>query len=143
MPAAESSIAAEMAFYAAFSNGNLEQMMRVWADSATIFCIHPLGGVLLGHDKVRASWAEIFSAPVPRKLEIERLQVIQLGDVAIHVVLETVVLPANYPRVMPIAAANTFRLLNGVWKMVIHHASPIGYVEPTISTQIEPPPTRH
>ena len=117
--------------------------MRVWADSATICCIHPLGGVLLGHDKVRASWAEIFSAPVPRKLEIERLQVIQLGDVAIHVVLETVVLPANYPCVMPIAAANTFRLLNGVWKMVIHHASPIGYVEPTISTQIEPPPTRH
>ncbi len=117
--------------------------MGVWADSATICCIHPLGGVLLGPDKVRASWADIFSAPVPRKLEIERLQVLQLGDVAIHIVLETVVLPANYPRVMPIAAANTFRLLNGVWKMVIHHASPIGYVEPTNSTQIEPPPTRH
>lgn len=132
-----------MAFYAAFAQGNLEQMMGVWADSATICCIHPLGGVLLGHAKVRASWADIFSAPVPRKLEIERLQVLQLGDVAIHIVLETVVLPANYPRVMPIAAANTFRLLNGVWKMVIHHASPIGYVEPAVSTQIEPPPTRH
>ena len=140
---AESPSAAEAAFYAAFERSDIKRMMAVWANSADICCIHPLGDILLGTERIRASWMDIFAAPVPRKIEVERVRLIQHGDLAIHFVRETLILPSNFPRVLPIIAANTYRLYDGGWRMVVHHASPL---QPSVP--VDPPrpsfsPTRH
>ncbi|MGH8596086.1 MAG: YybH family protein, partial [Gammaproteobacteria bacterium] len=89
----ESALTAELKFYAAFEQGDLDLMMAVWATSADIVCVHPLGSVLVGPSAIRASWAEILAMQVPRKFEIERVQTITTQDLVLHLVYESITLP--------------------------------------------------
>ncbi len=46
-------------FYAAFSNGDLEEMADVWSTGDDIVCIHPGWPPLVGREEVMESWAEL------------------------------------------------------------------------------------
>jgi ketosteroid isomerase-like protein len=63
-PYYETSRDAERAFYAAFRQANLEEMMQVWADDDSIMCIHPMGPRLDGRAAVTRSWSR--SSPAVR-----------------------------------------------------------------------------
>jgi SnoaL-like domain len=139
----ETSLSAENAFYRAFEQGDLEQMMSVWALGVEINCIHPLGTVLSGAPAIRASWVEIFQAQLPRKVEVERVNLIQTPDLAIHTVFETIVLPLHRQRLPPLLATNIYRRIEASWRMVLHHASPIGMTDPTTSDRRDSAATRH
>ena len=56
-------IAANAAFYAAFSTGNFDEMERMWADDAAISCIHPGWPAIIGRATVIGSWRDILQNP--------------------------------------------------------------------------------
>ena len=56
----ESPDEAELAYYKAFRNLNLEAMRQIWMDSSDVYCIHPAGDVQSGYQQVVSSWARIF-----------------------------------------------------------------------------------
>ena len=64
---------AEIGFYEAFSNADLDAMMEVWAPSDEIICIHPNGPRLEGVAAVRDSWALIFSERIVRSFDLRGL----------------------------------------------------------------------
>jgi ketosteroid isomerase-like protein len=59
---ADTLLAANAAFYAAFNARDVEAMDALWADGDGVSCIHPGWPALFGHDAVLASWREIFAA---------------------------------------------------------------------------------
>lgn len=133
----------ESAFYRAFESGDLEAMMSVWADRGDIKCIHPLGTIITGPQAIRNSWLEIFRAQLPRKFEIERVNLVQSADFSIHTVFETITLPLQRQRFPPLLATNVYRNINGDWRMILHHASPVGMVETAPFEITESAATRH
>jgi len=139
----ENSQAAESAFYLAFEQGDLDGMMHVWAELPEIKCIHPLGALLSGPPAIRASWMEIFRAQLPRRFEIERVNLLQTAELAVHTVMETIVLPLQRQRFAPLLATNVYRRIDREWRMVLHHASPVGAVEATPFEVTAASATRH
>ncbi|MGD9600391.1 MAG: nuclear transport factor 2 family protein [Gammaproteobacteria bacterium] len=140
----DTALAAEAAFYRAFELGDPEAMMSVWAELPEIRCIHPLGPLLTGPAAIRASWMELFRAQLPRRFEIERVNVVRAGGLAVHTVYETITLPLQRQRFSPLLATNVYRESRGEWRMVLHHASPVGASEaaPTFDVN-ESNATRH
>jgi len=139
----DSAISAELAFYTAFEHGDLDEMMAVWSTTAEVTCIHPMGPVLAGLIDVRASWAEIFAVQIPRKFEIERVQTIAVPELVLHVLYESISLPLQRQRFAPMAAINGYRPYQGQWRMVLHHAGPVGAFETVAFAQPDTSSTRH
>lgn len=114
---------AETAFYAAFIKRDVDAMMTVWAESDDISCIHPLGAILTGRAAVRESWETIFrNSPEMQFMITERTRT-QNGEVAVHVVEEHI-RAKNEPPSAPMQVTNIYRLTEGGWRMIVHHASP-------------------
>ncbi len=138
------SLAAEKAFYQAFEAGDIDLMMTVWAPLPDIRCIHPLGTLLEGPRDIRASWVAIFQEQVIRRFELERMSVWQGDDLAIHTLLETIVLPLYRQRFPPMTTTNVYRKVNNEWRMVLHHASPVGVSDDAVARlAADSPATRH
>jgi ketosteroid isomerase-like protein len=123
----------EAAFYAAFRRLDIDRMKHVWLDSATASCVHPGGGLLLGIDAVLASWGEIFRDSQPPRVEYRLIQASTDAVLAVHTVEETVSSGSGERRAR-VLATNVYRLVDGSWNMLAHHASlPL----------VEPPATEH
>ncbi len=115
---------AETAFYDAFRASNLESMMGVWADREFIECIHPMSHRDRGTAAVRESWRRIFEGGLKIDLELSDINRTQDALLAIHTVYEHFSDPANDHPHPPVVATNIYRLIDGRWHMVLHHASP-------------------
>ena len=113
---------AEKAFYAAFQQEDLELMMSVWADENDITCIHPGGTRLEGRINVSESWEQIFTHENGIKFEINQKRVVLDNDIAIHHVIESIYMDGELQS--EIIATNIYRLSEGSWHMILHHASP-------------------
>ncbi|OBS08317.1 YybH family protein [Acidihalobacter prosperus] len=118
---------AERAFYEAFVARDTDAMMRVWAHSDAIVCIHPGMGRLKGVEAVRASWAELFGASraAPARLQIQPLSRTRSQRVAVHAVIERFATEGESGLVF---AVNAFHRDAAGWHLVSHHASP-GWTE--------------
>jgi ketosteroid isomerase-like protein len=116
--------AAEQAFYEAFEAGDLPAMMQVWADSADICCIHPMGKALLGPAAVREGWEGVFSSSQRLRFVLESLQWQNTGDLAISVLLEHIRVEGEARARPPMIATNIYRRTVRGWRMLLHHASP-------------------
>lgn len=114
---------AEVAFYAAFLQRNVDAMMAVWADDDAIVCIHPLGITHTGREAVRRSWQAVFRHAPPMKFAVEGRQQVENAGLAVHVVHEHIHVE-NTPPGAPVIATNVYRLTPDGWRMVLHHASP-------------------
>ena len=134
---------AEEAFYQAFERGDVDAMMTVWATSPDISCVHPMGPLLRGPDAIRASWREIFRGQLPRRFEIECLSRFEQGELAIHVLRETILLPLQRQRLPALITTNVYRREAGVWRMVMHHASVTRRGPQEASPSDVPAATRH
>ena len=125
---------AEGVFYGSIEAGDLDMLMRVWADDDGIICIHPGGTRLAGRAAIRTSWREILANGASMRFVLTDEQVIGDEGLAVHAVKETIELDNGTRGVM--LATNVYRRVDGSWRLILHHASP----EPRRETP-EPPPT--
>lgn len=122
-------LAANEAFYQAFSARDLEAMKAVWAQRAPTACIHPGWGPLVERDKVIESWAEILSGPNSPRITCHGARAFQFGDSAFVICFEAV--QGAY-----LIATNVFVKEDGAWRLVHHQAGPTNEVP----EETTPPP---
>lgn len=114
---------AEQAFYAAFSAGRLDDMMRVWAADGEPVCIHPGGPRLAGLMDIRHSWGLIFTDSMPRSFALRGRIITGTGSERIHLLEENISVPGTSFIAPPVLATNIYRQFADGWRMVLHHAS--------------------
>lgn len=117
---------ANLAFYTAFEAADLEAMRAVWSNDPIVSCIHPGWAPLLGWRSVEQSFVAIFSNP--GWLRVKPTDVIAVVDESLAWVrcIEVVSsLSDRGPAQGRVAATNLFRREDGVWKMILHHGSPM------------------
>jgi ketosteroid isomerase-like protein len=122
-------LAANLEFYRAFTNQDMEAMESVWAKRAMVLCTHPGWTPLAGRVAVMASWHDILGHPEAPAVMCRDDQAFLYGDVAVVLCQEE--LPGGR-----LAATNIFLKEDGHWRMVHHQASPI------LAGESEPPPRR-
>jgi len=105
---------AEDAFYDALEEGDLEQLLTVWADSEDICCLLPMYPL-----------AHLFSRGSGVSLSITHLHWIESGDVAIHHVEEVLQdVPPDRAPPPPFYGTNIFRKDSSGWHLLLHLNSP-------------------
>jgi ketosteroid isomerase-like protein len=114
---------AESAFYDAFSKGDLEAMMAVWADDDDIYCVHPQGPRLTGMEQVRESWRQIFASGQRLSFHLRGKHALQGMMMAVHSVYEHVAAAGDPRSRQPVVATNIYQRTERGWRMVAHHAS--------------------
>lgn len=114
---------AEAAFYRAFERRDLDAMMAVWADEATVVCVHPGGPMLIGREAVRASWEQILGGGGSVGFTVQEVRRETRDGLAVHVVQEHIRAGDERPG-PPVLATNVYRLTDRGWRMILHHASP-------------------
>lgn len=125
---------AEDVFYDAFEEGDLDKMMRAWADDEDIVCVLPMREQVLGLTGVRKGWEEVFAAKVEVEINIHHQHWIEIGEVAVHVVHEQLIFDGNRKQMPPpVVATNVYRKGDNGWRMIWHHVSPLAPPVPQVS----------
>ena len=111
-------LAANAAYYRAFSTGDVAAMGRIWADDG-VSCVHPGWPALVGRAAILESYRNILMSP-------SRVRIAHRDDTAIVAGQEARVLCVEIVEgTALLAATNLYRRLGGAWRMVHHQASPI------------------
>lgn len=114
----------EVSFYEAMQAGDVDRMMRVWADEEDIACVHPGGPRMVGTVAVRAGFEAVFASG-PVHVSIEHVRRMESAVCAVHHVTERVTATGpDGPRTAFVMATNVFLRTPQGWRMVAHHASP-------------------
>jgi ketosteroid isomerase-like protein len=130
----ESAQDCEDAFYDAFDEGDIEQMMACWAESDDVACVHPVREEITGRTAIRESWTQIFAAEVTLEIEIHHRHWIETPTMALHIVHEQLIYNGDRRRSPPpVIATNGYRKGESGWRMVLHHASPPPAPPPNIT----------
>ena len=119
-------LAANQAFYTAFTNRELKSMNLVWWQGASSLCIHPGGQILRGWDEIQASWSTIFRHTDLLEIDLEILKV-EIDRSLAYVVVQEMVLQSSQGRRVkaPSTATNIFQKMAQKWYLIHHHGSPI------------------
>ncbi len=122
----EAVLAANEAFYRAFSNRDLRSMSLLWWQGSTSLCIHPGGQVLTGWEAIQASWSSIFSNTNSLEIELEIIKV-EIDQALAYVVVREIVWQSSRGRKVKALsiATNIFQKMAQKWYLVHHHGSPI------------------
>lgn len=115
---------AEAVFYAAFENGDLEAMARIWARSEDVVCVHPHGPQLLGYDQVIKSWQNILDNAAGFRIDVRVVNQINDGETSVSFVNETLINEASDTGPVTVLATNAYQRTESGWRIVLHHASP-------------------
>jgi ketosteroid isomerase-like protein len=115
---------AEAAFYEAFTSGDLDAMMAVWADDDDIYCVHPNGARASGVEEVRESWRRIFASGQSLRFQIRDEQCTQHMMLAVHSVYEHITVAGDPRQASAVIATNVYVRTARGWRMLAHHASP-------------------
>lgn len=128
-------IAANVAFYEAFAERDIEAMAALWSSSAQVVCIHPGWAPLRGKEKVLDSFRGIFANPRGPIVRASGATGHVLGDTAFVICFETV----GGARLV---ATNVYVREGGAWLLVHHHAGPVADDElgEEEEEEEEPPP---
>lgn len=111
-------LAANRAFYRAFSERDAEAMERLWAPGGAMVCLHPGQAPLHGRDDILASWRAIMRHPQAPTVRCAGEWVIGRSGLALVVCRE--ILPEGQ-----LMATNSFVRLPEGWRMVGHHSGPV------------------
>lgn len=111
-------LAANQAFYEAFSRGDYVAVDALWARRAPIACIHPGWDVIRGREEVMASFRSILRAPHPPPIRCLRATATVLGEVAFVICGESL-------DDSSLVATNVFVREDGAWRLVHHQAGPV------------------
>ena len=126
-------LAANAAYYDAFSAADFAAMRRIWAEHDTT-CVHPGWPALIGRPAILESYRQILSNPEQDRIEPRNATVIIAGE-------EARVLCVEFVGGAALAATNMFRRVDGEWRMTHHQASPIAALVEEPDSQ-PPPSTR-
>jgi len=124
-------LAANAAYYRAFTDGDFAAMDRIWAED-NVSCIHPGWPVIIGREAILDSYREIMRNPNQDRIEPRNETVLASGDEARVICVEFVGGAA-------LAATNLFRRIDGAWLMTHHQASPIAAL---VEEAVSQPPSR-
>ena len=120
-------------FYTALSLADFNLMQRLWLDTPEAVCVHPGWPPLHGWDDIRVSWQQIFENQGPLRVWPSEIQVRLYGQTAEINCLENIDMSqVRGTGILQTRATNVFRLVDGAWKMLEHHALPMpdGDVQP-------------
>lgn len=117
--AVDAVLGANQAFYEAFNARDAAAMQRLWSAEAPVVCVHPGWNPLTTREEILASFAAILANPEAPQLDCEDPEPLLHGDVAFVVCHERV-------EGALLACVNGFRLEDGVWRMILHQAGPVG-----------------
>jgi len=124
-------LAANAAYYRAFTDGDFAAISRIWADD-NVSCIHPGWPVIIGRQEILDSYREILRNPDQERIDPRNETVLAAGDEARVICVEFVGGAA-------LAATNLCRRTGGVWRMTHHQASPIAAL---VEEAMSQPPSR-
>ena len=120
MSAEVSVLAANAAFYEAFTTSDVKKMQDLWAVGDDVSCIHPGHPTIAGSSAVINSWRALFSTGNMPPLRATRQKVVLRGNVAWVTCQESA---GDEPS--SLEAINVFERRDGKWLMCHHHASPV------------------
>jgi ketosteroid isomerase-like protein len=115
-------LAANQAFYDAHESRDLAAMADIWHSDDRVVCVHPGWPILRGRQAVMESWRRIFDGPGRSQFILTGLTVEFAGDVAWVSLEENLI---DRTDTHAVAATNVYLREGGVWKLVVHHASPV------------------
>ncbi|OOZ37495.1 YybH family protein [Solemya velesiana gill symbiont] len=124
MTAYETPEDAEDAYYDAIDESDLEKMMSVWSDASQTVCLLPMQPMQHGKQAIRGMWQAMLNPSMRVDITVNHLQWSNFGEIAIHVVEESVLVPAMGERQPPIYATNIFHKVDDGWRMLMHLNSP-------------------
>jgi len=124
-------LAANEAFYGAFSRGDYQAMAKLWAQHTKVACLHPGAPLLSGREAVMHSWEQILNQAADWNMRCRDPSVHVLGSSAFVTCLE-----ANGDESAHLAATNIFILEEQQWRIVHHQAGPLARPEPTTPGQL-------
>jgi len=110
-------LAANAAYYDAFTMADFPAMRRIWADD-DVSCIHPGWPTLISRQEILESYRQILGNPHQERIEHRHETVMVSGD-------EARVFCVEFVGGAALAATNMFRRVNGAWRMIHHQAGPI------------------
>ena len=122
----EAVLAANQAFYNAFSQRDIKSMRLVWWQGSTSLCIHPGSRVLTGWESIQSSWESIFKNTDLMEIDVEVVKV-EIDQAFAYVVVEETVLQSSQGRKLKAQsiATNLFQKMAQKWYLIHHHGSPI------------------
>lgn len=116
---------AEDAYYDAIDECDLDGMMAVWEDSEAINCLLPMQPMVQGRKAVRSAWSGLLRPEMRVDVTVHSLQWIEQGEIAIHLVEETVRLVDQPEHAQPpIYATNIYRRDANGWHLLTHLNAP-------------------
>jgi uncharacterized protein (TIGR02246 family) len=117
----------EAAFYECLQKGDADALMELWADDEEIVCVHPGGPRLLGVARVASAWQEILGSGALNIRVVDRTVIANLSC-AVHHVLEEITVQGEggATQSATVCATNVYLKTPSGWRMVAHHASPVG-----------------
>ena len=114
----------ETQFYEALKAGDIDQLMRCWADEDDIVCVHPGGPRMVGSGAIRSAFDAMFTNGA---LHVTpwKVRKIEAMSSSVHSVLEKIeIMTPEGPREAYVIATNVYHKTAQGWRMVAHHASP-------------------
>ena len=123
-------LAGNEAFYAAFNAQDADSMALLWAEQAECVCLHPGAVAIHGRTAILRSWRAILGSRGAPRIDVESARVVVLGETAMVLCHERVGDRRGTQSAI-LVATNVFVREGDRWRMVHHHASPIGQVTET------------
>jgi ketosteroid isomerase-like protein len=114
--------AANQAFYDAHERRDLDAMRAVWSHVDHAVCVHPGWPILRSWRAIEQSWRQIFAGPGRTQFILTNESVVVDGDLAWVTLEENLV---DGGATGTVAATNVFSRVDGAWKLVAHHGSPV------------------
>ncbi len=115
-------LAANQAFYDAHEARDLDAMATLWSTGDDLVCVHPGWRILRGEREVLSSWAAIFGGGGRNQFIITNAESFIRGDVGVVTCDENLV---DVTAGATIAATYVFERIDGAWRLVAHHGSPV------------------
>jgi ketosteroid isomerase-like protein len=117
--------AANQAFYDAHERRDFAAMQAVWEHSDRTVCVHPGWPILRTWAVIEESWRRILAGPGRNQFILTNDEVAIAGDLAWVTLDENLVDTGATGGGGTVAATNLFALVDGVWRLVAHHGSPV------------------
>jgi ketosteroid isomerase-like protein len=113
-------------FYKALELGSIEEMDGVWLHMDWVSCVHPGWDLVLGWERVRHTWAEMFDGGQKMRISSDNVNVRVCGDIVWLTCIENItVFQEDTFASMQAVATNIFLGQTDGYKLIHHHASPI------------------
>lgn len=128
-------LAANQAFYDAFTRRDLPALDALWAKHTEVACIHPGWDALFGREEVMESWHAILRGPSPPTIACRGASARVVGDAGVVVCTEVI-------GGAELIATNLFVREGGRWRLAHHQSGPVSARRPESKKGPPKPPPK-